>query len=433
MMLQANLMSYWTRGAALLLGWAALAGVAWAGAVVPGEKDESPPADSRKPDAEPIHRGPSVIVLSQGQRLAGHSDDEAEIAIIQALDQPISFEASDLPIRDAIERIGTKAGIRVEMEVGALDLLPYGSRTMLSAKIENRGLGEALTAMLRPLGLTHRPDGRRLLIQPGEPLRRIVRRATWNELALLESLATKPWNRDVYNALKLQFQSVKSGDYDANRKALLQRAEAVGNGTAADVLEHACDQLGWAWHPEGEFIVILDKAKQIERQLEKRVTLRYVQTTLEGALLDLANRAGVLLLIDPGALASLPSQVTERFSLSIQNATIRQALEVVVGQTGLAYAIEPQGIRLIGGTGTTGPAPLTTAAGAGATPEALVQAMRSNSIIGYFTIPNVDGSTYTFFLREADLPPDVNEMRKNKIDDEVNRLRRRLFSDQGVD
>jgi len=179
------------------------------------------------------------------------------------------------------------------------------------------------------------------------------------------------------------------------------------------VLELACERHGWTWRPEGGKVTILTRTRQVEDQLNTRVTLRYDRIHLKDALLDLAARAGVLLKMEPGVLAGLPQETVRQFSLSVNNMTICQALEVVAAETGLSYIIEPQGLRIAAspmGYATT------------ATPEAddqvlkrTLQDLRTNPIVGQITFPLPGGMQFAFFLREADLPERLNEMRKARI------------------
>src|SRR5690606_33980223 len=186
--------------------------------------------------------------------------------------------------------------------------------------------------------------------------------------------------------LKFQFQNAPETSTDVNRETLLRLARQVGHGSAAEVLEQATSQYGWTWYPSGDLIIVLPKTKQIERQLDKRVSVDYVQWSLKDVLLDLTDRAGVSLSIEPGALATVPAYVAERFSLRTLNTPIRQVLELIAGQTGLAYFIEPQGVRIAGNVVTPG-----SAGGQANTAESIAQeaykALRSNSIVGQITLP----------------------------------------------
>jgi hypothetical protein len=359
---------------------------------------------------------------------AKQEDDQLAVLIMQALDEPTDLNVQDAPIGEAIQKLAEQTGIPIEIAPGTFDLLPYGSRTKLTAEIEQQPLRASLAALLEPLGLEFRPDHQRLLIAPSPPLKRIVQRATWEELDQIKRLRTTPWSKEEGEALQFQFQDVPEGDHEANRAELLELAAGVGRGTIAEVLTYATNQRGWTWYPAGDHIVVLTKEHQVERQLETIVAVNYVQTSLTEALLDLAGRAGVPLLIEPGALASLPPQTAERFSLAIRNLTVREALEIVSGQTGLKPVVEAEGIRM-----TMGNRPVTNTSTQTASSVDPIKLLRTNPIVGQVTVTNPDGSSFSFFIREDDLPPEVNELRKAKIQAEVNKIRRSLMAEQPQD
>lgn len=381
--------------------------------------------------AAPVN-GPTMRVIVAGtvsQPTSQPADDEAAIRVIQALDRPVDLNVVDAPILEVLQSLAQSAEVSIEMETGTLDLLPYGSKTLMSATIEHRSLKESLAEMLRPLGLVFEAEADRILISPTQPLRRIARRATWEELATLDKLYSTPWSSELFDLLQFQFQDARAGYADANRERLAEATDTVGPGLAAEVLELACDTRGWAWAPSGEMITIMSKTRAIERQLSRKVTVQYVQTTLEQALLDLTRRAGVSLEMEPGALASLPPHVFERFPLRMEAATIRQVLDWICGLTGLSFSIEANGIRISGNK----VANASNTQGDGGIGEAAIRALRANIIVGQINITNPDGSTFSFFIREDDLPPEVNEMRKAKIRDAINRIRKTLESEQPKD
>ena len=62
-----------------------------------------------------------------------------------------------------------------------------------------------------------------------------------------------------------------------------------------------------------------------------------------------------------------------------------------------------------------------------------MRAIRSNPVVGQINITNRDGSTFSFFIREEDLPPEVNKLRKAKIDKAINQIRQTLANEQPND
>jgi hypothetical protein len=370
-----------------------------------------------------------TVTGTQPQSASQPAEEESDIQIVQALDTPVNLKVTDTPILEVLQKLAQEVAVPIEMEPGTLDLLPYGSKTALSATVEQRPLRETLTELLRPLGLAFVPDADSITAMPTAPLWRIARRATWEELGLLDRLSSTPWSKELADSLQFQFQDARAGYADANRGRLLEAANGVGAGTAAEVLEHACDKYEWAWVPSGEVITIMSKTRVIERLLKKKVTVNYVQASLEQALLDLARRAGVVLQIEPGALAGVPAQMSERFSLTIEDATVWTALQLVGGHTGLSFTIEPFGVR-VSASNIAIPAQGGTDAAA---TEAAMRAMRSNPIVGQVNITGPDSLSYSFFIREEDLPPEVNQMRKAKIQKTINQLRQALAGEQQKD
>jgi len=391
-------------------------------------------ADNPPSGAMPDLSKTAVLAQADGAGAVGNPEkDGAEITIMQALERPIDLEVNEMPIREVIRKLSESTGLPMKVEERALGALPYGYRTTLTAAIKAQPLKEILTALLRPIGLTFEVQKKQLMIVPTKHLLRIVRRATWQELEMLEMLYSRPWSEELFNSLRFQFQDAPAADVETNRETLRRLANAVGEGTAAEVLEMACDQYGWAWFPWDEYISIVTKKRMVERQLEKRISFNYQNITLNDALLDMVQYAGVLLRMDPGVMASLPRQTTERFSMFIENASIRQALEIISGQTGLGYYIEPDGVRMTASNISPPSASDSTGTEANATARATVAALRSNSIVGQITIPNEDGSSFSFFIRENDIPAEVNEMRKAKIRKAINDIRKSLQANQEQD
>ncbi len=404
--------------------------------ISPAASPTEAPEPLATPDAEPAN--PPLIVAQASpahptKQAEKEAENEREVLVIQALDQPTDLSVQETPIAEALKQLVEKTGIETEIAEGTFALLPYGAQTKLTCSFQKKPLREGLTALLRPLGLKFTPTPRGLLIEPTAPLRRIVRRAVWEELETLNRLQQKPWSEELFHSLSFQFQDAGGGNLEDHRQTLKRLADAVGGGSAAEVLELACDGYGWTWYPAGEKIVILSKAKQIERQLDRRVSLRYEQASLKNVLLDLARQADTPLRMDGGVLSSLPQEGNERFLLNVQNTTIRQVFDLVAGQTGINYIIEPTGIRL-----TSGVAPSTSTASTEKGPGRTVTSdaaedFRVNPIVGQITFKSDDGTSYSFFLREKDLPPEINELRKLRMRKAVIDLGHSLKAEQPRD
>jgi len=349
-------------------------------------------------------------------------ESQVEILIMQALDQKTDLQVQDMPIADAVKQLSQNTGIPIEIETGTFGFLPYGSQTKVTAAIKGEPLKECLRALVVPLGLQFIPTGDRVVIKPTAPLSRIPGRASWEEVALLERLYSNPWSKELADSLEFQFQDGPAESRQANREILYRLAGAVGAGPAARVLECACDQRGWIWVPRGKTVMILSKTRQVEEQLTRLVACQYTRMSLRDVLLDLARQTGVLLRMDPGVLKSLPPGMADQFTMTVENVSARQALELIAGETGLNYIIEPGGVRI-----SANPrAPPASQNQADAAAQATVAALRANSIVGQVTLPSDDGSSFAFFIRENDLPNDVNELRKAMIHDAAEKIGQRL-------
>jgi hypothetical protein len=212
-------------------------------------------------------------------------------------------------------------------------------------------------------------------------------------------------------------------DAQAHRKKIYVLAASVGAGPAARVLDHASRQYGWEWYPEGNAIAFCTSTRQVERQLERTMTAQYHEVQLKDVLLDVVGRAGLELRMEPGVLSSLPTQQVERFRMEVENVTVRQALELVAGMTGLGYFVEPDGVRIAASTFSATMMSSSKDAEAAAQAAALRAA---NPIVGQITIPGENGTTFSFFLREHDLPPDVNQLREQHLRHAAEKMRETL-------
>ena len=376
-----------------------------------------------------ILAGAIVVASTQFTVAQDNAGADTEVLILQALDQPTSLTLNETPIGKALSQLSANTGIPIELKPDTVDFLPYGPKTSLSAEIADQPLKVSLDALLQPLGLTYRIEKNRVLVRATQALQRITRRATWEELATLGVLARQPWSAELAKTLSFQFPDSPVGGKQANVDELTRRCETVGAGSALDVLDKATQSYGWTWYPEKDYIAVVTKVRQVERQLDTLVSVRYEQISLQDAMLDLAERAGVLLKMDPGVIASLPPQTSQRFSLAIENAKVRQVFEVVAGQTGLGYFVESDGIRLTNNLMSAGDVSMGATGDADAAMQTAVRALRSNSIVGQIMVLSEDGQKFSFFIREDDLPPEVNEMRKFKIKDAVNLMRKTLSAE----
>jgi hypothetical protein len=255
-----------------------------------------------------------------------------------------------------------------------------------------------------------RADG--LHVVATEPLKRINRRATWEELKLLQRCRELEYTPENFATFKLQYKITRK----VNAPVLLtQQLERAGRGSVAEMLEAATGSLGWVWLPDGDRLKIRTAEAQIANQLARRVTFRYEDTPVSRVLMDLADRAEVALHLEPGVLLKLPPAVA-RTSLVLQHSSIRQALNLLSAETGLSYEMRRDGLHV--GLAVDFQAGQTVAVG------------RRSPYVGKISIPSEDGSySYDILLREDDLPEDILEYRRQMIKEYIDRMRRDIAPD----
>lgn len=354
------------------------------------------------------------------------------VVIEQVLDSKADFDAQNQNIVVVLAELTKRTGLRLVIDEEALDRLPYGEQTKVSVKIKDAPLREAIRGLLSPIGLAFEVREHEVGVVATAPLRRVLRRATWEELDLLRTLGQQPWSEQLWTTLNVQFQD-SSVEEKMDKPTLGATAAKVGSGSALDVLSIACNQLGWTWYPSGDRVVVLSKRRQLERQLGKKISAKFFRVPINDVLLDLSKEAGGLLVkLDPGALASLPPQIAQTFTLTVENTSIRQAFEVISGTTGLGFTLEQDGVRFSASQVRSE----SLGSGEGSPSAAVSTVAKSSTVVGMVTIKGENGAPdISLFVRETDLPPDLRELHRKKIEDAVKALRKVLggVKDTGVE
>jgi len=279
--------------------------------------------------------------------LAGAAQGET----LQAgLDTPISVSLDQEPIEAVFARLGKLAGVEFELADDVYVFLPYGRKTRLNVSLDAISLRRALPTLLASQGLDYTIAAESVRIGPAEPLVRMARRATYEELRVLGTLMTTRLDRpagSLAEALALA-GPVKGLDApglsEATRKAALQRANQVLPATLAAWLDRYGAEVDLTWYLDGQTVHFLSRRKQIARQLQRIVSVRYQNAPIDQVLRDLAAKAHTRLQFQPGVLNLLPDSVAKNFSLIMADATIDQALETIAGSTGLEFQTRSDGL-----------------------------------------------------------------------------------------
>lgn len=326
------------------------------------------------------------------------------VSIQQAMDKPISLTVSDSTVGEVFKKITDLTGVRFILGDDTLEYLPYGDQTRLAMKLDSITLRKALTPMLAPQGLQWILEDDAVRVFPSEPLYRIGRRATYDELRLLVSLqglTLQPVDKagDVLS----QFRKL-TGDKEppklvfhaaGDRAAALQKAERALPCTAEQWLDALCQGQSWTWYVSGNEVVIVERLQQVNRQLQKRVSLNYQSAKLLDVLTDLAHKGRLQLEMDPGVLSLLPADVQNSFNLIMSDATIAQALQMISGVSGLKFTPTAEGVRVDASD---------TLAARGAPTS---QPKKRPPFFVKMAMPSVNGTAIEVYWTPEELPDDV--------------------------
>jgi hypothetical protein len=288
----------------------------------------------------------------------------------QALDKQlpqteITFNGT-LP--DAIQLFGDQTGVTIQADDAVYDALPWGDLTTFRAQFKHQTLRQALSAICQKLGLQYELQDQSISLQPLPALQRLGRRCTVEELQELDFLARTPLNaRDLQLSAAALVASIdarlEKSPYAIENRAFDSKnspAVHVSRQTSlADALDEIARQTNATWYPWGKNIVVLKKSDQIRMQLDKRVTIRFRDAEITQVLLQLSQRSGVPFEIQPGSVQKIDPQF-RTIRLTLDNATVQQALESIAGFTGLGYTVNDDGVAIFNALPSTAAAATQT-------------------------------------------------------------------------
>jgi hypothetical protein len=246
--------------------------------------------------------------------------------------------------------------VRLEADPAVWDLLPWGDQTSIKANIQNHTLRQGLTAITQRLALEFVLGDESVQLRPIPALRRLGRRATVDELAVLDLMTTTPINlptdhatlREIVAAVNDGLARGKSPFAMDDRAADAvqdQKISVPKNASLADALEDSGQQADTAWYPWGKTIVVVGKEELIRYRLSKTLTARYNGVDVSQVLLELFQRAGVDFTVEPGAYQKVPQQFRS-VQLMLDNASVQQSLESISGYTGLSFDVTETGVHV---------------------------------------------------------------------------------------
>jgi hypothetical protein len=374
---------------------------------------------------------------------AAENDAAAEVALQRTLDQPITLTLPATELHEVFNQIAAAAKIPLQVDPACYDLLPYGRTTRIEFDARQSRLRDALEDVVIPLGLQQTVVGKSILIRPSRPLFHIGRRATWEELKLLQDLhnaeplkppptapaapapPAPPAGTAATPSVPFDLTIALRAALDGRKDLLVSFANPVTDEASTAALDSIRKQLpmnpyralevyaeatGQVWFveagpltegPTGGTIRIMSRRQWIERQLDRPVQVNASNEALEKVIADLSHASGVNIVPEPGLF-----QIVPRVNLA-SDTTLRRTLEFLAGGTSIAFEVRDDSILL------------RHRAPGGADRPA------SDEIIGRIALPvGRDGLTMDLLLRESDLPRELNERRKKAIREYVDALQK---------
>lgn len=326
----------------------------------------------------------------------------------RALDQAVRFELPEATIDKACAALARATGVDIYFSPDALQALPFGGDTKVTVTLRNTTLREGLNRLLAPLGMSFETSDRGIEVRPHPALVRLGgRRPGWPELDTLRALREANWSVPASSAAmqrRLQFRVPSAAPWTELSSTLVGAGAAPGD----EALTRACDARGWTWFPQGENVVILPLRDQMQRMLRGRVSVRLSHKPLIDVLEQLARQANVPIRVEEGAVAALPLQTRENFSLLAERISVSEALDQIAAATGLGYRVEGEGV-VFHHPGGMGPQPERAAA---------IATRSADPVVAKLVLPpQLGGLQLEIIIRESELSPEANEARKKFIKD----------------
>jgi hypothetical protein len=282
-----------------------------------------------------------------------HAQDTAAL-INKALDEQVKLNLNGT-LPQVLQAIHNDRGVQIQADPAVWELLPWGRETNVTAKIENLTLREALTLIMRKLGLTLVLRDEAIEIQPMPALKRLGQRASVTELKSLDLLASTPLNlatdkptiAQLLEAVDKKLEGIKDIDLAVeNRTTDKVKQDKIvfvpRNATLMDAMDSLHKQTDVTWYPWYKNILVVTKDDRTRAMLDKPVTiLRPGEGPKEimQVLLEVAKQTGVQFEFQPGVISTIPADARNLRGV-IENAPARQVLEAMSATTGLSYTVQ---------------------------------------------------------------------------------------------
>ncbi|MBN2376305.1 MAG: hypothetical protein JXD22_07885 [Sedimentisphaerales bacterium] len=316
----------------------------------------------------------SVIALGWLLSSACLAQETNPVQIEQLLNKSAKIDFRNITLEDAFDRLSQSIGVKISLDTSSMAQLPFGSLTQLSAvQLQGMSWRDALKELLKPLALTFQTGSDRIFILGTEELLRQPQKLNLVELDALVRLQNSNLSEREENLIK-QIREVTRSNF-----ALIEFGkprEKTDEGCSEDslskipqpahhVLNLYCKQLGdkknvpdATWYLRAELeqgrannieIIIAPAKRLIDMKLDRQITIQFKQQPVQTILQDLARQAVLNISFEPGCIATLDENTRDKCTLIMRDGSIKNALEVLSGTTGLAYQADQNGLYILAG------------------------------------------------------------------------------------
>jgi hypothetical protein len=341
----------------------------------------------------------------------------------EKLNKNISIELDDVTISEALETIGQKAELKIVVSDEAVWKLPEGETTRLSITLQGR-LGDSMTEMLSAFFMRYAVGDEQITIYPRPELVHIIGRPSTRQLELLKKIYSMriTFSQGIPEETVSSFigrsMEVSFLPYDVPNKIYeILKASESDKGTAPTTLAVLLEQLGEKqrrphWYISGTelpnevpMIKMVGEQDFRKAKLDQIIDVSFTDERVDLILQRLAGWAGM----EISTRNIEPSWLEEKITVKMQNLTLLQALQNIVGMVDGAIDISPRDNSLI----VQGPIQRPKTADSRKPQETTGT---EDGYVGKISIP-MDGGKYfiEFMLRQSDLPEELKNFREQMI------------------
>jgi hypothetical protein len=395
-----------------------------------------------------------VMIVSVGLFADSARADKQQLQ--EKLSKDISIRLSDVTISNVLESIGQKAAVKIVLSDEAVWKLPYGEATRLSVSLSGP-LADSLTEMLNAFFMRYAVGEEEVTIYPRPELEHILGRPSTRQLELLKSIYTKTINVyylgqvqktvneaideqvlispiEVQSQLNIFLRKLVGKEQQLRTETIIRQGRPV---RVERVLEQEPNEPEPAeyilptpvtlvqllnqiivpgeryssttrWYISGmDFpgqtpeVHVVDQGEFRGLKLKQKIDVSYKDQRLDKIFQDLANRAGVPLVVMTG------SQLHEHtLSASMQNIEIHQAVRNIAEMAGVECSIEDSIFLVLRNPDRTKSRTVSRDS----------DKITTEGYVGKISIPMEGGKYYLeFMLRESDLTEELKKLRAEKM------------------